>query len=151
MTAMTLTTAPRVRRAATRQRPSWTPTPAVRGCAGAEVTGARVGRSARVGLAPLTTPPTRLTRRGRVAVVIGFLAVLGGGLAVGQATVARPTAPASYGVMTIQPGQTLWEIARQVAPGVDPRGTVERLVAVNGLVDADDITAGDRLSVPIAR
>jgi len=104
-----------------------------------------------VGLAPLTTEPARLTRRGRVAVGVAFVAVLGGGLAVGQASVAAPSAPTSYGVLTVEPGQTLWGIAQEVAPGVDPRATVERLVAVNGLVDADDITAGDRLSVPVAR
>ena len=30
-------------------------------------------------------------------------------------------------------------------------GVGERLVAVNGLVDADDILAGDRLRVPLSR
>ena len=156
MTTMTLTTAPPARRTATRRRPAWERPTAVRGCAGPDATGAAVPRAtrpraARAGVAPVYAAPTRLTRRGRIAVVLGFLAVLGGGLAVGQATVATPTAPISYGVVTVQPGQTLWGIANQVAPDVDPRLTVERLVAVNGLVDANAITAGDQLSVPLQR
>jgi hypothetical protein len=158
MTTMTLTTtAPSARRSATRLRPSWHQPTGVRGCTGAEETGAAVrparrpASSVQVGVAPLQTTSARLTRRGRVAVALGFVAVLGGGLAVGQASVGSPSAPNSYAVVTVQPGQTLWGIANQVAPGVDPRLTVERLVAVNGLVDADAITAGDQLSVPIAR
>ena len=157
MTAMTLTTAPPTRRRATGRRPVWTPPPAVHGCVGGDVSAAGelpsapLGRPVAVGVAPLATTAARLTRRGRIAVAVGFLAVIGGGLAVGQATVATPGAPVSYDVVTIAPGQTLWEIAQQVAPGVDPRATVQRQVAVNGLVDADDITAGDRLSVPVSR
>jgi nucleoid-associated protein YgaU len=161
MTTMTLTTAPPVRRTAPRRRPTWEPI-GVRGCAGTDQTGAgrtgaaprafdRPTRSAAVGVAPLQTASSRLTRRGRVAVVLGFLAVVGGGAVVGQATVAVPSAPTSYGVVTVEPGQTLWGIALQVAPDVDPRATVERLVAVNGLVDADAITAGDQLTVPLSR
>ena len=163
MTTMTLSPAPPAARTTTRRRPVWpqarsTVAPAaVRGCAGV---GARSTRSSSVlraagpplvGVAPLTTTPARLTRRGRVAAVLGFVAVLGGGLTVGQATVGAPVAPTSYAVLTVEPGQTLWGIANVVAPGVDPRSTVQRLVAVNGLVDGDDITAGDRLRVPLAR
>ena len=163
MTTMTLRPAAPAARATTRRRPVWSPArptvapAAVRACAGV---GARTKPASSltrpvapllVGVAPLTTAPARLTRRGRVAAVLGFVAVLGGGLAVGQATVATPTAPTSYDVLTVEPGQTLWGIANVVAPGVDPRTTVQRLVAVNGLVDADDITAGDRLRVPLAR
>lgn len=157
MTTMTLSPAPRARRTAPRRGSPWPQLSAVRGCAGEDARGAAAVPRARpvapsvVGLAPLTTEPARLTRRGRVAVGVAFVAVLGGGLAVGQASVAAPSAPTSYGVLTVEPGQTLWGIAQEVAPGVDPRATVERLVAVNGLVDADDITAGDRLSVPVAR
>lgn len=163
MTTMTLSPAPPVRRLATRPRPAGPQAlpAAVRGCAGADARGAaspplahaaeRRAVPATLGLPPLTTAPARLTRRGRVAAVLGFVAVLGGGLTVGQATVGAPVAPTSYAVLTVEPGQTLWGIAGVVAPGVDPRTTVQRLVAVNGLVDADDITAGDRLRVPLAR
>lgn len=163
MTTMTLSPAAPAARTTIRRRPVWpqarpTGAPAaVRGCAGV---GARTKPASSltrplapllVGVAPLTTTPARLTRRGRVAAVLAFVAVLGGGLAVGQATVATPAAPTSYDVLTVEPGQTLWGIANVVAPGVDPRTTVQRLVAINGLVDADGITAGDRLRVPVAR
>lgn len=163
MTTMTLSPAPPARRPATRRRPTRPPAlqAAVRGCAGADARGAasppiahtapRRAVPVPAGLAPLTTAPARLTRRGRAAAVLGFVAVLGGGLVVGQATVGAPGVPTSYEVLTVRPGQTLWGIAHEVAPGVDPRTTVDRMVAVNGLVDADDITVGDRLSIPLGR
>lgn len=162
MTTMTLSTAPPAIGPATRRRRSRPNRPqpqpsTVRGCAGAETRSSAawavdvVPALVRPGVPPLHTAPARLTRRGRIALALGFVTVLGGGLVAGQATVGTPSTPISYGVVTVQPGQTLWGIAHEVAPGADPRTTVERLVAVNGLVDADAITAGDQLSVPLGR
>lgn len=148
--------APTARRVAARRPAGWPPPSVAAGCAGAEprvivepVPGGSA-RAARVGVAPLTTAPARLTRRGRVLLALAFLAVVGGGFAVGGASVGAPAEPTSYAVVTVQPGQTLWGIANQVAPGVDPRLTVERLVAVNGLADANAIVAGDELTVPLS-
>ena len=44
--------------------------------------------------------------------------------------------------MTVQDGQTLWEIARMVAPDTDPRATIARIVDLNALPSADLIRPG---------
>lgn len=106
--------------------------------------------TSRVGLAPLRTKPARLTTRGWVVLTLAFVGVLGGGLAVGQASVGAPSAPFIYATVTVTPGQTLWSIASVAAPEADPREVIDRIVAVNGLSSANDITAGDQLSVPTA-
>jgi hypothetical protein len=45
----------------------------------------------------------------------------------------------------VQPGDTLWSIAAELAPDVDPRATVDRLVAANG---NEPLEVGQRLVVP---
>jgi hypothetical protein len=44
-------------------------------------------------------------------------------------------------------GQTLWQIARSVAPADDPRDTVDRIRDLNGL-GTETVQAGQRLVVP---
>jgi len=102
-----------------------------------------------IGAARLEARPLRLTRRGVLASAIG-LAVVGGllllvaSLSTGSSA-ARPAAvPGS--VVTVQPGDTLWSIAGQVAPGHDPRRVVERLREVNHLSSVS-LTPGQTLKV----
>jgi LysM repeat protein len=47
----------------------------------------------------------------------------------------------------VLPGETLWGIARQVAPGDDPRDTVARIVEFNSL-PTTAVHAGQRLALP---
>jgi LysM repeat protein len=47
----------------------------------------------------------------------------------------------------VLPGETLWEIAGEVAPGVDRRVTVAQIVKLNDLASAE-VHAGQRLAVP---
>ena len=49
---------------------------------------------------------------------------------------------AAAGAYVVQPGDTFWSIAAEVAPGEDPRPIVDRLRAANG---GDALQAGDRL------
>ena len=49
--------------------------------------------------------------------------------------------------MTVQPGQTLWQIALRVAPRDDPRDTVDRIRSLNDL-DTTAVLPGQRLVVP---
>jgi hypothetical protein len=49
--------------------------------------------------------------------------------------------------MVVQPGQTLWGIARSIEPAADPRWTVERLIEINALPGAE-IEAGRTLVLP---
>ena len=45
----------------------------------------------------------------------------------------------------VQPGDTLWSIAAELAPDADPRAVVDRLVEANG---ADPLEVGQRLVLP---
>jgi len=60
-------------------------------------------------------------------------------VATGAAGVAAPSG------WVVGPGDTLWSIASAVAPDVDVRITVDRLVALNG---EDPIVQGERLELP---
>jgi LysM domain len=95
----------------------------------------------------------RLTRRGRVVVVV-LLALLAAMLALGidaarSLASTEPGAAAQHHVVIVQPGDTLWQIARDVAPGDDPRETVQRLLDLNGL-SSPVIVPGQELAVPSA-
>lgn len=73
-------------------------------------------------------------------------ALLGALLGLGsQAVVAgqqRPSKPVWTHV--VQPGETLWQLARGAAPDEDPREVVDRLIEANGL-DGGRIIPGQRL------
>ncbi|MGH3520533.1 MAG: LysM peptidoglycan-binding domain-containing protein [Haloechinothrix sp.] len=82
-----------------------------------------------------------------VAGVCGVIVVLGvavGGLADG----ARGEVPSSTMLVTVLPGQTLWDVATTYAPGSDPRAVVRRIAELNGLT-SDSVPAGYPLSVPV--
>jgi LysM repeat protein len=65
-----------------------------------------------------------------------------------SASTASAPRPAPRSVV-VQPGDTLWEIAVGVAPSVDPRVTVERIIDRNGL-SAPALRAGQSLVLPRA-
>jgi nucleoid-associated protein YgaU len=92
----------------------------------------------------------RLTRRGRLVVFAASLAVAGGAFTMlGAPAASTHTAyhPAKHRVV-VQPGQTLWDIAKQVAPGQDPRVVIDEIVDLNALSSAGEIRAGQPLYVP---
>jgi predicted Zn-dependent protease len=100
--------------------------------------------------------PVRLTRRGRAlarlaavvvlaAVGIGLMLLLTGAFGPAAAGT-EPTAPATR-VIVVQPGQTLWSIAAQVAPKADRRDTIARIVELNALANSS-VSAGARIAVP---
>ena len=91
----------------------------------------------------------RLTRRARLLVtsltVAGAVGLVG--LAAAQAepgTGGLDNAPAS---VVVQPGDTLWQIAVDVAPGERPAWVVELLQEANGL-DGTAVQPGQVLSIP---
>jgi Tfp pilus assembly protein FimV len=102
---------------------------------------------------PARDTPMRLTRRGRL--VVGFLAglLVLVAVAAGVLLISRPAqagstpqaVPVTYRI--VLPGQTLWQIAGQIAPGVDPRTTVQQIVDLNALPSAA-VSAGQRIAVP---
>jgi len=94
------------------------------------------------------TGPARLTRRGRVVVVLMVLALLVlAGFTLGRVSsqAAGPAKPLP--TVTVQAGETLWQIAARVAPHADRRALVMQLEALNHLRDGR-VVAGEALQLP---
>lgn len=101
-------------------------------------------------MAGTTSGAVALTRRGRLVVFLTVLvAVFAAAVAVGPAVVATASAgdPIEVQTVTVQPGQTLWDIAVASASG-DPRDTVHEIEQLNHL-DGAEIQIGQTLDVPI--
>jgi nucleoid-associated protein YgaU len=91
----------------------------------------------------------RLTRRGRLVVVLATLFVLMvAGFTLGRAS-SQAAGPAarSLPTVTVAPGETLWQIAARVDPGADRRALVDQIEALNHL-HGDQIVAGQQLRLP---
>jgi hypothetical protein len=108
------------------------------------------------GAMPVRAPRLRLTARGRTVfttlaaaplVAIALFIGLGGGDAVaGQNDPAATAATFTY--VSIAPGQSLWQLAEQVAPNADPREVVADILALNQLRSAD-VQPGQELAIPL--
>jgi hypothetical protein len=83
-----------------------------------------------------------------VAAAAVALAVVGGLGWIGQG--ASPGVPAETAVIRVGAGETVWDVARRVAPQSDQRAVVERIRQLNGLVGSA-ITPGQQLQVPDGR
>ncbi len=101
---------------------------------------------------PRSAPRLRLTQRGRA--VLTFLAatplVIGALLFVlagGTATASLEGSGTTFEYVTIEPGQTLWEVAETIAPAADPRDVISDLMSLNQLNSAD-VWAGQELAIP---
>ncbi|WP_377324530.1 LysM peptidoglycan-binding domain-containing protein [Pimelobacter simplex] len=94
----------------------------------------------------------RLTRRGRLLVfVLALLAVVAAALwlAAGSAASRGAGAPAEVDVVTVAPGDTLWDIASDAAAttGDDVRDMMQRIEQLNAL-DGGTVYVGQDLRVP---
>ncbi|PPJ23473.1 hypothetical protein C5E45_28625 [Nocardia nova] len=69
---------------------------------------------------------------------------------MGVAQLRDAGAPASTQTVQVQPGESLSDLARRVAPGDPVRDTVARIVELNGLRGAE-VAAGRTLVVPASR
>jgi Tfp pilus assembly protein FimV len=78
-----------------------------------------------------------------IVLVIAAFLLVAPGLARGDG----PERPARQVTYVVEPGDTLWSIARRVAPGHDPRPVVDALVEANDLHGG--LQAGQELSVPV--
>lgn len=114
----------------------------------------------RGGLAPRPLPaqparaasPVRLTRRGRVLLLVLLVAALSATFVLGRSAAQGSTMgvqPPPAAQLTVQPGDTLWSIARGLAPGRDPRPVVDQIRRLNRL-DRDTLRAGELLLLPQA-
>lgn len=98
----------------------------------------------RLGLAGL-----RLTRRGRVVLVLLAMLLLAPMVTWGATAVASsPGEPTEVRVHAVQPGETLWGFAQEVAkPGEDVRHAVGRLQDLNEMSTAT-LRVGELLLLP---
>jgi len=93
-----------------------------------------------------------LTRRGRALLLVALVAMLYAAFAVGRAnTEAAVTVEAAPALVqtTVQRGDTLWAVARRIAPDRDPRPVVEQLRRLNDLPTAG-LQVGQQLLLPAA-
>ncbi|HEY3001970.1 MAG TPA: LysM domain-containing protein [Kribbellaceae bacterium] len=131
---------PRPRRA-TLVGPAARPLPA-RACGGEEI-----------GWQPVADrPQLRLTRRGQRLVTAVSALVFGSAVFVlGQHVVESFSDHPRYTHTTsvqVGAGQSLWEIAQETNPGVDPRIVIEEIADLNNLRTAADVIPGQNLIVP---
>ena len=107
---------------------------------------ARPGPSPRPRVARPHPPGTYARRRVAAVVLVVALVVavrlLLGALGGGPLTAPEPI---SSRVVVVQPGDTLWAIARRLDPGGDVRVTVQRLAAAHG---GSVLQVGERIRLP---
>ena len=98
------------------------------------------------------TPRLRLTKRGRgvlmtvaaTPLVIGaFLFALNGT----PATASLEGSSEGFTYLTVESGQSLWQLAEDLAPAADPRDTIAEIMTLNRLESAD-VFAGQEIALP---
>ena len=95
--------------------------------------------------------PVRLTRLGRIVVLLAVLAMAFAAFALlgGPAVSTGQTHHAAQHTVVVRGGETLWDIASRIAPGEDPRVVIGDIVDLNNLSDAGSIRLGQKLFVPV--
>jgi hypothetical protein len=97
-------------------------------------------------------PRLRLTKRGRGVfttlaaaplVIAAFVFALNGG----GATASLEGSDAAFQYVTVDSGESLWQLAESIAPGVDPRDVIERIVQLNQL-GSSEVFPGQQLAIP---
>lgn len=97
-------------------------------------------------------PRLRLTARGR-AVIMTLVATplvalaLFLGLNAGGAIATGEQGDVAFQSVSVEPGQSLWEVAAQVAPAADPREVIAEIVLLNQL-DSAVVQPGQELAIP---
>lgn len=105
---------------------------------------------------PAASPAVRLTRRGRAlrSLVLGLVllaAVLVATVVWVPSVVATSSSghPVPVQTVTVQPGQTLWDIAIGSGLGGDTRDVVHQIQDLNALSDPGDLQVGQSVVVPL--
>lgn len=93
--------------------------------------------------------PPRLTTRGRVVACLVAQAVIVGALGAGRATnAASADTRGAIATVVVQRGQSLWQIAGEVAPDADRRSTIATIARLNSGLRAE-LHPGQTLRVPM--
>ncbi|HWM32767.1 MAG TPA: LysM peptidoglycan-binding domain-containing protein [Pseudolysinimonas sp.] len=98
------------------------------------------------------SPRLRITPRGRAVlaalIAAPLLALAWFGLGAPAARAGdTPATTTTFTYVSIEPGQSLWQLAGQVAPQADPREVVDSIVTLNNLPSAD-VQPGQELAIP---
>ncbi|CAN5476253.1 hypothetical protein BH09ACT4_BH09ACT4_06390 [soil metagenome] len=103
-------------------------------------------------LGPATSPRLRLTSRGRA--VFGTLAAIPVvaiaiflGLGAGGAHASDELSTGTFEYVSIAPGESMWQLAEQIAPLADPREVVADILSLNNL-SSGDVQPGQELAIP---
>lgn len=93
-----------------------------------------------------------LTRRGRVVLALAaalplVVAALMWGVGGGGAVAAEEAPSVSFSSVTVHSGESLWGIAREVAPEADPRVVVDAIMDLNQMSSAV-LVPGQRVAIP---
>lgn len=94
----------------------------------------------------------RITRRGRrvlgAVVALVVAAVVGAILLAGPGAVAsNSSSTTTFEYVTVDGGDTLWQVASEIAPTKDPRDVISDIVRLNNL-SSTEVAAGQSLAVP---
>lgn len=97
-------------------------------------------------------PRLRLTQRGRqvlmfLAATPLVIAALAFGLNGGGATASLDDPGVTFDYVTVESGQSLWQLAGEIAPQADPRDVIAQVVELNALT-SQDVYAGQELAIP---
>ena len=101
------------------------------------------------------TTHLHLTQRGRVVftalaavpLVVGSLLIaLNGGMAAATNDHSGP----QFTYVTVSAGESLWQLAEELAPTADPREVVADIVNLNQLA-SEEVQPGQRLALPVSR
>lgn len=95
----------------------------------------------------------RITHRGQVALVILVTLVLTIVMSVfvlgtAGASASAEGASAEPAYISVQAGETLWQLAEKLDPNADPRDLIAEIVALNDL-PSSTVEAGQRLALPL--
>jgi len=96
--------------------------------------------------------PPRLTRRGRLVVLVALLAIALTVLVVWGPTVratSDPGEPLPVRTVVVQPGETLWDIAAQVDPAGNTGEMVHQIAKLNALPGTGELQIGQQIAVPV--
>lgn len=100
----------------------------------------------------LRQPRLRITRRGRavltllIAVPLAIGAAVAGVGALGAAAGTHSTTT-TFSYVTVEPGESLWQLAQAVAPTADPRDVIAGILNLNDL-SSGEVQPGQRLAIP---
>ena len=92
------------------------------------------------------TPAARRFFRTAVVVAIATTSIFGF-VNTAAANSQTSSSAAKFEYVTVSAGQTLWDLAEQIAPNTDPQDWMQDVVNLNGLTSTD-LKPGQRLALP---